>query len=384
MRFVHSADWHLGKSLAGFSLLEDQAAALEQVEAVCRDERVDALLVAGDIYDRSVPPTDAIRLFDDFLARMAKRAKVPVVVISGNHDGAERLGFAADFLAESGLHVRTRFADRTTPVRLERGGVTAFVHTLPFLEPEAVRLALGDDAVRDHDAAVRAALEGVRPPSRNSTERHVLMAHLFCTGGFESPESERPLAVGTAGHVQPSSLQGFDYVALGHLHRPQAVGGAAAIRYAGSLLKYSLSEASQSKSLTVVDLAGAAPVIREVPTLASRDVVELRAPVASLLTDAAFAAHERDFVAVRYTDDGFVLHAAERLRVRFPYLLQALPDRVAQFAESEPTIEHRPDTPRALLEAFWEQVGVAFDLEEPHRELFERLHREAGTQGEDA
>ncbi|MCA9601516.1 MAG: exonuclease subunit SbcD, partial [Myxococcales bacterium] len=176
MRFVHSADWHLGKSLAGFSLLEDQAAALEQVEAVCRDERVDALLVAGDIYDRSVPPTDAIRLFDDFLARMAKRAKVPVVVISGNHDGAERLGFAADFLAESGLHVRTRFADRTTPVRLERGGVTAFVHTLPFLEPEAVRLALGDDAVRDHDAAVRAALEGVRPPSRNSTERHVLMA----------------------------------------------------------------------------------------------------------------------------------------------------------------------------------------------------------------
>src|SRR5688572_18561085 len=251
MRLVHTSDWHLGKRLYEASLLEEQAHALDQVFAVCRGERADALIVAGDLYDRTVPPVDAVRLLDDFLARVARDLRIPVIAISGNHDSPDRVGFGAGVLEQGGVHLRTSFARRGEPVVLERGKRRAHVYCLPYLEPEDARSQLGDDRLVDHGTAVAAALETVaRDRAERGAGEAVLVAHLFAAGGRESPDSERP--IGGASRVGVQVLGGFSYVALGHLHEAQPVGDRPDIRYSGSLFKYSFGESA--KSVTVVDL----------------------------------------------------------------------------------------------------------------------------------
>ncbi|MCA9582514.1 MAG: exonuclease SbcCD subunit D [Myxococcales bacterium] len=375
MRFVHTADWHLGKRLLGHPLIDDQAYALDQIERLCVEEKADALVIAGDVFDRSVPPVEAVTLLDDFFERMVRRARIPVVAIAGNHDSPERLGFGRSLLEGAGVHMRTTFGDRMVPIEVPGvGGVLEFV-TLPYLEPEVVRAATGDAEVTTHDAALRRALADV-PPRADPDRFRVLVAHAFCVGGIESPDSERPLMVGGAGYVHPSAFKGFDYVALGHLHRPQRVAGRDHIRYAGSLLKYAIEEHNHPKGVAVVEIVAGpkAPLVttREVTLAPKRDLVRLEGTFDELSSGERFTEHEGDYVAVTYTDATYVLQAAERLRGRFPYLLEAMPKRVRRVQDDETPGEDRPDQPRELLEAFWSYLGIDHDLEEAHRVAFER------------
>jgi len=311
MRFLHTADWHLGRPFHGESLLDAQAAAIEHVAAVAREYAVDAVLVSGDLYDRALPPVDAVRLADEALARLSEIC--PVVVISGNHDSATRLGFGAGLLSRAGVHVRTDPAAIARPVQL--GGVC--VYAIPYLEPDLTRAALGCEE-RGHGAVLGAAMAAVRADlaTRPAGTRAIVMAHAFVTGAVACG-SERELAVGGAASVPGSVFAGVDYAALGHLHGPQRMGDAA--RYAGSPVAFSFSEAHHRKSVAVVDLAGGAPRVELVPFPVWRPLALLRGTLDELLADPAHAPHERSWVHATVTDPVRPRDAMEQLRRRFPH-----------------------------------------------------------------
>ncbi|MEA2288849.1 MAG: repair protein SbcD/Mre11 [Solirubrobacteraceae bacterium] len=311
MRFLHTADWHLGRSFHGESLLDAQAAAIDHVVTVAREAAVDAVVVAGDVYDRALPPVDAVRLADEALRRLSEVC--PVVVISGNHDSAPRLGFGSALLARAGVHVRTVPVACGDPVVL---GGTCF-YPIPYLEPDLVRGELGC-AERGHGAVVGAAMARVRADlaARPDGTRAVVVAHAFVAGA-EASESERDLAVGGAGSVAPAAFAGVDYVALGHMHGPQRVGDNG--RYAGSPLAFSFSEARHAKSLAIVDLDGLWPQVELVPCPVPRPLATLTGTLDELLADPAHAGHEAAWVQATLTDPVRPHDAMDRLRRRFPH-----------------------------------------------------------------
>lgn len=374
MRLLHTSDWHLGRRLNEYALIDEQFHALEQIARMCREERADALLIAGDLYDRAIPPEEAVGLFSDFLHRMSKDVGIPIVAIAGNHDSAERLGFGAEFLARGGVHLKTRLADREKPIVLDARGERVEVYALPYLEPARARAELADDALRTHDAAVKAALSSIRARNEARGGLSVLLAHLFACGGSESPDSERSLEIGGAAQVELSSLEGFSYVALGHLHAPQRVGGREDVRYSGSLLKYSVSESKQRKGVTLIELSGKGVIAHELPLTQKRDVVRLEAPLKELLESDRFEPFRDAYVEATFTDKGYHLDVAPRLRERFRFLLSAVPKTLAE-AETQllSTVDVQAalrDT-RALLEGFWGHVvGEAEPLLEDHHAVF--------------
>lgn len=325
-RFLHTADWHLGRAFHGEELLASQAAFVDFAVELARAERVDGILLAGDLYDRALPPVDAVRLASEALARLAEVA--PVIVISGNHDSAARLGFGAELFARARVHIATDPARIGEPVSI--GG--ALVYPLPYLEPDLVREPLGVQE-RSHAAVTAAAMERVRADlarrgvsaSGAGAAPVVVMAHAFVSGAAGS-ESERDLAVGGAAHVPPGIFAGADYVALGHLHGPQVVGGGAG-RYAGSPLAFSFSEATQRKSLAIVEVgsagaggasAGAAGV-ELIPVPVPRPLATLRGTLDELLADPRLRDREGAWVQATLTDPVRPSDAMERLRARFPH-----------------------------------------------------------------
>jgi DNA repair protein SbcD/Mre11 len=311
MRLLHTADWHLGRPFHGESLLDAQAAAIDHAVDVARDAAVDVVLVAGDLYDRALPPVDAVRLADEALRRLSERC--PVVVISGNHDSAARLGFGAALLDRAGLHVRTTPTACGAPVVL---GDTR-IYAIPYLEPEVAGSALGCEE-RGHAAVLGSAMARVRADlaSRPAGTRSIVVAHAFVAGGYPCA-SERELAVGGAGVVPLGLFAGVGYAALGHLHGPQKVGPNA--RYAGSPLAFSFSEGAHRKSVAVVELGGAAPAVELVPCPVPRGLASLRGSLETLLTDPAHAGAEGAWVHATLTDPVRPQDAMERLRGRFPH-----------------------------------------------------------------
>jgi exonuclease SbcD len=311
MRFLHTADWHLGRPFHGESLLDAQAAAIDHVAAVAREHAVDAVLVSGDLYDRALPPVDAVRLADEALARLSEIC--PVVVISGNHDSAARLGFGSGLLARAGVHLRTDPLAVGRPVILG----DACVYPIPYLEPDVTRAALGCEE-RGHAAVLGAAMAAVRADlaARPAGTRSVVMAHAFVTGAIACA-SERDLAVGGAASVAGSLFGGVDYVALGHLHGPQRMGDGA--RYAGSPVPFSFSEARHRKSVAVVDLSRPEPAVELVPFPVARPLAVLRGTLDELLADPAHREHEASWVHATITDPVRPRDAMEQVRRRFPH-----------------------------------------------------------------
>lgn len=382
MRIVHTSDWHLGRSLHGVDLLDHQAAFCDHLVELVRAERVDAVLVAGDVYDRAVPPVGAVELLSRTLARLAETATV--VVTPGNHDSAIRLGFGAE-LMNPRVRLRARVTDLAEPVAvLGDDGVTALVYGLPFLDPDVVRhtLADGDEPLpRSHQAAVAAAMDRVRADlARRVAEaaaagrpepRAVVMAHAFVTGG-EPSESERDIRVGGVDQVAAGTFAGVDYVALGHLHGPQAVrtgvgagepgsaaGGAGGtgdaeagpgpvLRYCGSPLAYSFSERHQTKSTVVVDLdAGGVTDVRLVPAPVPRPLVELVGPLDALL-GAVGEPHREAWLRAVVTDPARPPDLYRRVQAAFPHAL---------------VVQHRPDRAGALTHAVPEVTGATDPVE---------------------
>lgn len=313
MRILHTSDWHLGRSLHRADLRSAQAGFLDHLVDVVRSENVDIVLVAGDVYDRAVPPVDAIAMCEDALHRLHS-AGARVVLISGNHDSARRLGFGSKLLELAGVHLRTSAADIASPVLVEDRDGPVAVYGIPYLEPAAMRASTGHAGVLSEAVArIRADFEA------RAIARRVVVSHSWVTGGAVC-ESERDISLGGAGLV-PSALFGdFGYVALGHLHGRQVIGDG--IRYSGSPLPYSFSEAGHVKGTWLVELPGSGPVRAElVPAPVHRRLTVLTGTLASLLTSPAYAAHEQDFVSVVLTDPARPEGAMDSLRARFPYVL---------------------------------------------------------------
>ena len=317
MRFLHLADLHLGKRVNGFDMLEDQRYILEQIVDLCASRGVQAVVAAGDIYDVPQPPASAVLLLDWFLTELARR-DIRVLAISGNHDSAERLDYAGQLLARQGVYLAGQFTGQLTPVCLsDEAGPVEFV-LLPFVRAATVRHFLPEAGIRSYDDAVAAAL-GTLPPADGV--RRVLVAHQFVLAGSRPPETAGSescaLEVGTVEQVDAARFAGFCYTALGHIHRPQAVGGET-VRYAGSPLCYSLDECGAEKSAPLVTLADDGSVSVELlPLVPRRAMRHLTGPLAQL-TDPAKVCDAGDYIWATLTDDAPVPDAMARLRAVYP------------------------------------------------------------------
>jgi exonuclease SbcD len=371
---LHTSDWHLGRALHQEPLLADQSHALDQILALAREDRVDAIVIAGDVYDRAVPPSDAVTLLDDFVARVQGDLRIPLILIAGNHDSPERLGFGARVLEMGGVHIWGDLRRVTEPVVVEgRQGDVAWVYPLPYIEPELVRGASGEDRLRDHAAAtecVAASARRHRDSSRGDFAA-VAVAHAFVNGAEESKDSERPLAVGGSGAVPEQVFSGFDYVALGHLHAPQALAGGK-LRYSGSLLKYAFSEAEHVKGALVVDVGPGQAEARFVPIAPKRDVVRVKGTLDELLRRADLEAHRGDLIEACLTDPGYVVDPMSKLRRRFPYAVHVTRE-AWQLAEGAGGFSSRINAAggddERLFAGFFEAVTGAAPGPE-HRALF--------------
>ncbi|MCU0889490.1 MAG: exonuclease SbcCD subunit D [Rubritepida sp.] len=351
MRLLHTADWHLGRTLCGQPFLEEQAWTLfGPFLDIVKTTRPDAVIVAGDIYDRAVPPADAVELLGTVLERIVRGLRIPVVMIPGNHDDERRLAFAANLLRDSGLFIADSALGEAFPFADAHGPVT--ILAAGYGSPAVIASLLGSGAeVADHDAgfaAMTARVRGlIRPQSRS-----VLVAHAFVQGGLTS-ESERGLQVGGTGAVSAAHLAGFDYVALGHLHRRQALDGGR-IAYSGSPLAYSFSEAGEEKSVSLVELGRDGRVSAEAITVAPRRRLRtLRGTLAEVLAAADQPGRE-DWLQVTLTDRAYGAKAL--LNERYPSVLDLRFD-TAPIAAEAAARGRIGDDPLGLFEAFWRTVG---------------------------
>ncbi len=350
MRIIHTSDWHLGRRFERESLEDDQRAFLGWLTTLVEERQVDLVVVAGDVYDRSLPAEDAVTLLDRGLDGL-RAAGAEVVLIPGNHDSARRLGFGAGRQALGGVHV---FADdRHPPVPhvFAAGDERVALVAVPFLDPHVAPGATSDDtALRPatHQSVLAAALDAGRE-GLGALDRipSIAVVHAFVSGAGLS-DSERTLAIGGADQVDPAVLDGFDYVALGHLHRPQRIGGSEAVAYSGSPLPYSFSEA-HPKSVRLLEVDGGRLAgVTTVPVPVGRKVVTLTGPLEGLLTDPAHERYTDHWVAARLTDDTVQTQPMERLRARFPHAASLRYDdprtgALADVGSAGPPLEERSE-----------------------------------------
>ncbi|EGR4671331.1 exonuclease SbcCD subunit D [Vibrio parahaemolyticus] len=319
MKFIHTSDWHLGRQFHNVSLLEDQQAVLEQLIQYIENNPVDAVIVAGDVYDRSVPPTIAIELLNRVVKRICGELNTPMILISGNHDGAERLGFGSEQMKRSGLHIISNFEDMLTPVVIETkaAGHVAF-YGMPYNDPEQVRYVY-KEPVSTHDEAHKLLAEKITEQFQ-SEYRNILISHCFVDGAIES-ESERPLSIGGSDRVSHEHFLNFDYVALGHLHQPQKK-GEEYIRYSGSLMKYSFGEQNQKKGFTLVEICKDGFIGAEhIELTAPHEMRIVEGELEQILEWGKTDPKNEDYLLVRLMDKHAILNPMEKLRTVYPNVL---------------------------------------------------------------
>ncbi|MBQ8587074.1 MAG: exonuclease SbcCD subunit D [Oscillospiraceae bacterium] len=312
MKLIHLSDLHLGKRLGNFSFYEDQDYILKRILQIIDDEKPDAVMIAGDVYDKSVPSGEAVQLLDSFLHSLAKRS-LPTLIISGNHDSAERLSFGGRLLERAGVYLSPVYDGKISPVTLhDRHGDVHF-WLLPFLKPAHVRRSFPEETVESYTDALGVA---IREMCIDPAERNVLLTHQFVTGG-ETCDSEEQ-SVGGSDNVDAAVFADFDYVALGHLHGPQNIGDHR-IRYCGTPLKYSFSEEKQFKSVTVVKLEEKGNLqLQTVPLLPKRDLRSICGSFRELLDPAL---KTEDYIHIILTDEDDIPEAMGQLRVIYPNLV---------------------------------------------------------------
>ena len=318
MKLIHLSDIHLGKRVNEFSMLEDQAHILKKILAVVDEENPDGVLIAGDVYDKSVPSTEAVQLFDDFLVRLAER-KLPVFIISGNHDSPERLSFANRLIDAVGIHLAPVYSGVVEPITLSDEYGPVNVYMLPFIKPAHVRGFFPDTEITGYSDAVAAAIGRM---NIDKTQRNVLITHQFVTGAQRSDSEE--LSVGGTDNIGAEVFCDFDYVALGHIHGPQNM-DSGRIRYCGSPLKYSFSEAAQQKSVTVAELKEKGTLeIHTVPLIPRRDMVELKGSYQQLTLREFYenTTYQEDYTHITLTDEEDIPDAVAKLRTVYHNLMK--------------------------------------------------------------
>ncbi len=318
MKLIHLSDIHLGKRVNEFSMLEDQAYILKKILAVVDEEKPDGVLIAGDVYDKSVPSTEAVQLFDDFLVRLAER-KLPVFIISGNHDSPERLSFANRLIDAVGIHLAPVYSGVVEPITLSDEYGPVNVYMLPFIKPAHVRGFFPDTEITGYSDAVAAAIGRM---NIDKTQRNVLITHQFVTGAQRSDSEE--LSVGGTDNIGAEVFCDFDYVALGHIHGPQNM-DSGRIRYCGSPLKYSFSEAAQQKSVTVAELKEKGTLeIHTVPLIPRRDMVELKGSYQQLTLREFYenTTYQEDYTHITLTDEEDIPDAVAKLRTVYHNLMK--------------------------------------------------------------
>ncbi|MER7951817.1 exonuclease SbcCD subunit D [Streptomyces sp. NPDC096079] len=364
MRLLHTSDWHLGRSFHRVGLLDAQAAFLDHLVATVRTHDVDAVLVAGDVYDRAVPPLPAVELFDTALHRLAE-AGVPTVMISGNHDSARRLGVGAGLIERAGIHLRTDPDGIGTPVVLSDAHGEVALYGLPYLEPALVRERLGAERT-GHEAVLTAAMDRVRADlaRRPAGTRSVVLAHAFVAGGAAS-DSERDITVGGVAAVPAGIFDGVDYVALGHLHGSQTL--TPRVRYSGSPLAYSFSEADHRKTMWLIDLGedGTITADARLDCPVPRPLARIRGRLDDLLADPALTPHEESWVEATLTDPTRPAEPMARLTARFPHALNLVfdPDRTGDDTGASYAQRLRDRSDQQIAEDFVAHVrgGAALD-----------------------
>jgi len=386
MKLFHTADWHLGKLVQGVYMTEDQQYVLEQFMDAVEQERPDAVIIAGDLYDRAIPPTEAVELLNDILERLVLELKVPVFAIAGNHDSPDRIDFAVKLMERNGLYMCGQLRFPLEPIVMQDEFGEVHFYLLPYADPSIVRHLLGQEHIRSHQEAMEAIVAHITA-NWDDQARHVLVAHAFITPYGEpkdnTSDAERPLAIGGAEYVSAELLKAFDYVALGHLHGAHHVGDER-IRYSGSPLKYSISEERQNKGFLVVELGEGLIDVRKEELTARRD---MRRVVGSISEIERHTRNE-DYVYVTLTDENPVLFPMEKIRAVYPN---------AMHVERQPANVYRPNEdadgeqvllrakqelkPLELFSAFYEEVRgtqLTPDKESLFAEAYELLMKESG------
>lgn len=318
MKFMHLSDLHLGKRVNEFSMIEDQQYILNQIAEIADREKPDGVLIAGDVYDKSVPPIEAVQLFDDFLVRLAEQS-LPVFIISGNHDSAERVAFGSRLMISSGVYLSPVYDGSVKPVTLEDAYGKADIYLLPFLKPAHVRRFFPEEVIDSYTEAMRVAIDHL---DLDLSRRNILVTHQFVTGAVRSDSEE--ISVGGADNVDAAVFEAFDYVALGHLHRAQSV-TRETIRYCGTPLKYSFSEADHEKSVTLVELGEKGQVsVETLPLVPLRDMHEIKGTYEEVTLKRFYEEtdYQESYMHITLTDEEDIPDALGKLRAIYPNIMK--------------------------------------------------------------
>ncbi|MCR5666182.1 MAG: exonuclease SbcCD subunit D [Eubacterium sp.] len=371
MRFIHLSDLHIGKRVNEYSMIEDQEYILKEILAIINEEKPDGIFIAGDVYDKATPSEDAVKLFDWFLTRLAKK-KVPTYIISGNHDSAVKLSFASELIREANIYITHRYDGTAQHYTLTEDGQSVNLYLLPYIKPIVIRHLFEERAkeIENYTDACRVAIEqmNVDPKACN-----ILVAHQFVTGA-ERSESEE-VSVGGMDNVDASVFDAFDYVALGHIHGPQSV-GRNTIRYCGTPLKYSFSEVNHKKSITVVEISpGKEPSIRTVELTPKHDMREIKGTMDELLSRANYeGTNTDDYIHAIITDEDDVPEAMAKLRVIYKNIMKMTYDnkrtRENRVFSDAIDVEHKSEL--ELFEEFFEMQNN-IPMSDLQREMSEKL-----------
>lgn len=388
MKFIHTADWHIGKIVNEFSMIDDQKHILEELIRLIDEEKPDALIIAGDIYDRSVPPTSAVELLDEIFYRIIIDKKTPILAIAGNHDSPERLGFACELLSRNGLFIEGVFKEDIRKVELydKNGKVNFFL--VPYADFAIVRDVLNEPAIKTQNEAMKKIVDNIKSKTKEG-ERNVLITHGFVRGldEIEESESERPLSIGGTDYMDISLFEPFIYTALGHLHAPQRV-GCDRVRYSGSLLKYSVSETRQKKSVSIVEIDGDGNVNVEQRFLnIRRDLRSIKGEIDSLLDPLVYAdTNTDDYFHIVLTDRGELIDPIGKLRSVYKNIIRLDFEKNADKSNDEIAItwdECRQKSKLDLFSSFYKSMTDT-ELAEDGLSILSEIIEKVEKRGEDS
>ncbi|MGP7819482.1 exonuclease SbcCD subunit D [Niallia sp. 01092] len=357
MKFIHTADWHLGKLVHGLYMTEDQRYILNQLVELVKEEQPDALVIAGDLYDRSIPPTDAINLLDEILYTINVELNTPVLAISGNHDSSERLSFGSSWYQQNKFYLNGRMENSFTPVHIN--GVNFYL--VPYCEPVIVRQLFNDESIMNHHDAMVAIIKKIEE-QLNEEEPNVLVGHSFVLGG-KTTDSERVLSVGGTGCVGAELFSPFTYTALGHLHSPDALVHDT-VKYAGSLMKYSFSEAKQKKSVSIIEVQKNGSFTERFHTFVpQKDMRELEGYIEELLHPDFYKKQKiDDYLKITLLDEGAILDPINKLRQVYPNVLH-LERKIENVDQKKKTSvkvnKENKKTELDLFAAFYEEMTTS-------------------------